>query len=77
MTESDSDSSGIERVTSENTPPESFSLVPASKDFDFKFFGPSCSKAGTKLVFLLKKDKPLPYTATPKTKKGKGTVLHL
>ena len=74
MLDYDSDSSGgIERVCSVTSlPPKSYDHVPETMEFQFKFFGVGCSRSGTKLIFPLKKDKPLPYLTKTLTKKGRG-----
>ena len=72
MSDTDSDSSEIERVCSLTSAPKSYDYVPETTEFKFKFFGVGCSRSGTKLIFPLKKDKPLPYCTKTLTKKGKG-----
>ena len=66
MSESESD---IERVSSGTL--VSFDLAPVSKDYNMKLWG-SGAKSASKLIFEVKKDKPLPYTKLHTTKKGKG-----
>ena len=69
---SDSDSSP-ERCSSVKSVQElSFDEVPETKCFKMKFFGPDCSKGGTKVLFSLKEGKSLPYTGKIITKKGQG-----
>ena len=66
MFDSSSDSE-IERAHSVQSIPDSFETVPTTTDYKFKV---GLEKA--KFAYLLKKGKPLPYTITTTTKKGKG-----
>ena len=78
MTSFISDSeSDIERLSSVKSIPESFETVPLSTDYQFRMFGSGCSKAGTRVSYELKKDKPLPYSAPVATKKGQSNCLNV
>ena len=74
MAESDSD---IVLCSSKNSTLLEHEMVPESKDFKFKFFGPSYASNGVKLAFKLNEGRSLQYLTKLTSSKSKGVWVKI